>query len=136
MVNRTEIILKGRLDGKQRLRLEKLLDMLYMPSELAEEIGFNRRQVYRVYMHLGLPVIRDDRKHLWINGKGFREWYESTYPRIKLTEGEGFCLSCKKSVFLENTKKEKRGELVYWIGNCQFCGRKIPRIINNNKRGL
>jgi len=131
-----EIILKGRLDGKQRLCLEKLLDMLYMPGELAEEVGFNRRQVYRVYMHLGLPHIRDDRRHLWINGKDFREWYEATYPRVRLSEGEGFCLSCKKSVLLEKPKKEKRGGLLYWIGHCPKCGRKIPRIIKNNKRGL
>jgi hypothetical protein len=131
-----EIILKGRLDGKQRLRMEKLLDMLYMPSEIAEEIGFYRRQVYRVYIHLGLPHIRDNRKHIWINGKEFREWYEATYPRVKLSEGEGFCLTCKRSVLLENPKKEKWGNLIYWVGHCPKCGRKITRIIKNNKRGL
>ena len=57
MEEHKEILLRGRLGGKQRLRLEKLLDMLYMPSELAEEVGFNRRQVYRVYIHFGCPRI-------------------------------------------------------------------------------
>jgi hypothetical protein len=129
-----EIVLKGRLDGKQRLRLEKLLDMLYMPTELAEEIGFTRRQVYRVYVHLGMPHIRDERKHIWINGKAFREWYEATYPRFTLAEGEGFCLSCKKPMKLKKSKQEKRKGLLYMIGNCPNCGRKIPRIISNKKR--
>jgi hypothetical protein len=131
-----EIILKGRLDGRQRLRLEKLLDMLYMPTELAAEIGFTRRQVYRVYMHLGLPHVRDERKHLWINGKAFREWYEATYPRFTLREGEGFCLSCKKPIVLQSPKQEKRKGLVYLIGNCPKCGRKIPRILKNSKKRL
>jgi hypothetical protein len=122
------------LDGQQRLRLEKLLDMLYMPTELAEEIGFTRRQVYRVYVHLGMPHIRDERKHIWINGKEFREWYEATYPRFTLAEGEGFCLSCKKPVKLNKPMKQKQGGLLYWVGHCPKCGRKIPRIISNNKR--
>ena len=129
MEEQKEILLRGRLAGKQRLRLEKLLDMLYMPSELAEEIGFSRRQVYRVYIHFGCPHERDDRKHIWINGIAFREWYEATYPRVTLKEGEGFCLSCKKPMKLQKVKKQKAGNLIYWIGYCPRCGRKIPRII-------
>jgi hypothetical protein len=131
-----EIILKGRLDGKQRLRMEKLLDMLYMPGELAKEVGFYRRQVYRVYINLGLPHIRDHRDHIWINGKTFREWYEATYPRVKLVEGEGFCLTCKKSVLLENPETENWGGLVFWVGYCPKCRRKITRIIKNCKKAL
>jgi hypothetical protein len=131
MEERKEILLRGRLDGKQRLRLEKLLDMLYKPSELAEQVGFNRRQVYRVYIHVGCPHVRDDRKHLWINGEDFRKWYEATYPRLTLAGDEGFCLSCKKPVKLEKARKKKSGDLIYWIGFCQICGRKISRIINN-----
>jgi hypothetical protein len=134
MKEQKEILLRGRLGGKQRLRLEKLLEMLYKPSELAEEIGFNRRQVYRVYIHFGCPHVRDDRKHLWINGKEFRGWYEASYPRVTLSDGEGFCLSCKKPVKLERPKKQKSGNLLYWVGYCPRCGRKIPRIIQNNKR--
>ncbi len=130
-----EIILKGRLNGRQRLRLEKLLDMLYMPGELAREIGFTRRQVYRVYVHLGMPHSRDDRKHLWINGREFRAWYEATYPRVTLGAGEGFCLSCKRPMQLAKARREKRAGFVYWVGYCPKCGRKIPRIISNDKRG-
>lgn len=73
-----EIKLKGRLKGCQRMRLIKLFDMLYKPSELAEEVGFTRRQVYRVYIPAGCPHKRDEHKHIWINGKAFREWYEET----------------------------------------------------------
>ena len=63
-----EIILKGRLDGNQRNRLVRLLNMLYSPSELANEIGFTKRQVYRVYIPLGCPHEKDSKGRNWING--------------------------------------------------------------------
>lgn len=66
---------KGRLNGRQRSRLSGLLDMLYTPSELASEVGFSVRQVYRVYVPAGCPVFRDEKGRLWINGKGFFDWY-------------------------------------------------------------
>ena len=131
-----EMLLKGRLKGFQRLALAKLLDMEYTPGELAMEVGFTRRQVYRVYIHYGLPYRRDETKHLWINGKAFREWYEATYPRIKLGIDEGFCLTCKKGVKMNNPKREKRKRLVYWVFNCPTCGRKIPRIIKQEARKI
>ncbi len=134
MENQTEMLLKGRLGGRQRLRLEKLLDMLYKPSEIAEEIGFTRRQIYRVYMHFGCPHERDDQRHIWINGKAFREWYEATYPRFTVKDGEGFCLTCKRVIRQEKPIRAKKGGLVYWIGYCPKCGRKIPKIISNDKK--
>ena len=83
-----EIILKGRLKGWQRMRLTKLLDMMYKPSEIAEIIEFERRQFYRVYIPAGCPHQKDGKGYLWINGKGFREWYEATYPRVTLGKDE------------------------------------------------
>lgn len=71
--------MRGRLKGFQRMRLRKLLDMMYLPSELAEEIGFHVQQVYRVYVPLGCPHDRDAKNHLWINGKAFAEWYGEKY---------------------------------------------------------
>jgi hypothetical protein len=134
METEQEILLKGRLDGSQRVRMGKLLDMLYMPSELAEEVGFTRRQVYRVYIPAGCPHERDSRLHIWINGKKFREWYETTYPRLSLSADEAFCLTCKKPVRLNNPTKQKRGRLVYSVSDCPKCGRKLARIITKEKR--
>lgn len=129
-----EILLKGRLDGSQRVRMAKLLDMLYTPGELAEQVGFTRRQVYRVYIPAGCPCERDNRKHWWINGKAFREWYETNYPRLSLAQDEAFCLTCKKPVKMTNPTQEKRGRLVYAVCNCAKCGRKLARIITKEKR--
>lgn len=127
------MILRGRLGGSQRMRLGKLLDMLYMPSELALEIGFSARQVYRVYVPLGCPCVRDDRGRLWFNGKVFADWYEATYPKQVLKDDEGFCLTCKKSIKILYAVAQKKGRLSYWVFNCPHCGRKISRIMDRDK---
>ena len=128
-----EMILKGRLSGSQRNRLVRLLDMLYKPSELAEEIGFTRRQVYRVYIPAGCPHSRDEKRYIWINGNEFREWYEETYPRVSLAEDEAFCLTCKKPVKLINPTRKQKGRLHYWVSECPYCGRNLARIITRDK---
>jgi Zn finger protein HypA/HybF involved in hydrogenase expression len=134
MADKSEkIILKGRLSGTQRNRLTRLLDMLYKPSELAEEVGFTRRQVYRVYIPVGCPHTRDEKRYIWINGKAFREWYEETYPRISLAKNETFCMTCKKPVKIINPTKEKKGRLHYLISYCPNCGRKLARITKKDK---
>jgi hypothetical protein len=133
-MNEREMLFKGRLKGYQRLKLAKLLDMYYTPRELANEIGFTRRQVYRVYLKYGCPCIRDARKHVFINGIEFRKWYEATYPRTTLEEDEGFCLTCKKAVKMKNPIREQKEYLIYWVFHCPICNRKIPRIIKQEKR--
>ena len=129
------LLLQGRLKGYQRMQMYKLLDMLYTPSELAKEIGFERRQVYRVYIPAGCPHEEDKMRRYWINGKAFREWYEITYPRISLKADEAFCLTCKEPVKMVNPTRKKKGGFVYWLSKCPNCGRKLPKIIENNKRG-
>lgn len=130
----SEMVLRGRLNGSQRMRLGKLLDMLYTCSELAAEIGFTVRQMYRVYVPLGCPVSRDARQRLWINGVVFADWYESTYPKQTLLEDEAFCLTCKKAVKISGPVKQVKGRLSYWVCKCSGCGRKLARIIDKEKR--
>ena len=80
---------KGRLNGKHRMRLIGLLDMEYKPAELAAEVGFSRKQIYRIYRKMpGFPCRVDGTKHLWINGADFRNWYHRTYPKIEIKSDE------------------------------------------------
>ncbi|MBI5841461.1 MAG: hypothetical protein HZB19_15290 [Chloroflexi bacterium] len=127
------MLLKGRLNGRERTRLGKLLDMLYMPSELAEEVGFITRQIYRVYVPLGCPSTKEN-GHIWINGKDFAEWYEATYPKQTLLPDEAFCLTCKKAVEMVNPERRRKGRLRYWVCGCPRCGRPLARIIDREKR--
>lgn len=123
-----EILLRGRLNGRQRLRLSSLLDMMYRPSELAEEIGFEVRQVYRVYVPAGCPHERDQSNHIWINGKAFRTWALEAYRKRKLAADEAFCLTCKRPVKIVEPEYFERKGLKYLTYSCPNCGRKLAKI--------
>lgn len=127
------ILLRGRLDGRQRTRLIKLLDMMYSPAELAQEIGFSVRQVYRVYIPAGCPHERDHLRRIWINGKTFREWVSEIYKKRELLPNEAFCLSCKKAVKMANPERKQEGRLIYYLCDCPNCGRKLARIVERGK---
>ena len=126
-------VLLGRLKGNQLRKLAGLLDMLYTPAELAVAIGFTRRQVYRAYLPLDCPHERDDVGHIFINGHAFREWYRKTYKKLKLSDDEVYCVSCKNIVHLENPVKMQRGNYQYWSMACPNCGRKIAKAITNRR---
>ena len=131
--NEAEILLQGRLDGSQKNKLVNLLDMMYMPSELAEEVGFNKRQIYRVYVPAGCPHEKDEKGRLWINGKDFRDWATEVYKKQNLGENEAFCLTCKRPVRMVKPERKQQGRLVYYLCECPECGRKLSRIIERGK---
>ncbi|MDP1545717.1 MAG: hypothetical protein Q8L87_06820 [Anaerolineales bacterium] len=123
------MILRGRLNGIQRNRLKGLLNMLYTPRELADEIGIQINQVYSAYVSLGCPLERDERGHIFINGKVFYEWYLQTYPKLRLAEDETFCKTCKCGVKIHQPKRKKKGGLVYVLSVCPDCGRGLTKIL-------
>ncbi len=124
------IVLRGRLNGIQRNRIKGLLNMLYTSKELASEIGINVNQIYAVYVPLGCPVQRDDRKHIFINGKSFAEWYTKVYIKIRLAEDETFCKTCKQGVKIYQPKQKTKGGLSYVLSVCPVCGRGLTKIID------
>lgn len=132
--NQAEIVLIGRLNGNQRNRLAKLLNMMYRPSELAEEVGFEVRQVYRVYIPLGLKHERDSRRHIWINGIVFKNWVKDIYKKRTLSPNEAFCLTCKKAVVMRNPIKKSHNLITYYECACPNCDRKLARIIRNGRK--
>jgi hypothetical protein len=127
------MILQGRLNGKQHNRLKRLFDMMYKPSELAEEIGIDKNQIYRAYIPLGCPHERDQYKHFWINGKTFSEWYEATYKKLKLKSDEAYCKTCNNAVKIINPERKEKNGLIYTLSNCPNCNRKLTRIITQKR---
>jgi hypothetical protein len=127
------IKLSGRLDGRQRNRMKSLLNMLYRPNELAQEIGISKHQIYRVYVPSGCPNQRDPQNHIWINGQAFCKWYGNFYSKIRLGKTEAFCLTCKQGVpMLKPVLKKKEG-LTYALCKCPNCGRKLAKIISQTR---
>ncbi len=128
-----EIILSGRLKGKEHNRLKRLFDMPYKPGELAEEIGINKNQIYRVYIPAGCPHEKDNRNRLWINGKQFYEWYDKTYKKLRLGKNEVFCKTCKKGVEIINPVEHEKDGLVYITCYCPNCNRRNSKIITQKR---
>ena len=127
-------IFRGRLSNSQKYRLQYLLEMEYSTTELAAEIGFSRRQIYRVYMKIpNFPHRRDRSGRIWINGKDFADWYHQTYPKISLGPDETYCLTCRTGVEIMNPTCVLKNSLVLQESFCPNCGRKLARIINKVK---
>lgn len=103
--------------------------MLYSPSELADEVGVDKNQIYRVYVPLGCPHERDKNNHFLINGKAFREWYLDQYKRASLAKDETFCKTCQKPVKIVQGKQMTKKDLVYVLSMCPHCGRKLTKIV-------
>jgi hypothetical protein len=129
-----EIILKGRLNGRQKYKVKRLLDMLYSPKELANEIGISTDLIYRGYLPLGCPHDRNDKKYIFINGKRFAEWYQNTYIKINLAHDETFCKTCKTGVKISQPKQVQKKDLFYLLSVCPICGRKLTKIITSKGR--
>jgi hypothetical protein len=134
MEEQVEILLAGRLDGMQRNRLKRLLDMTYTPRELAEEIGVNVDRVYMVYVPGGCPHERDEQRHIWINGQLFRRWFEETYAKRNLKPGETFCKTCKRAVVMINPIRKQKDRLIYDVSKCPNCGRGLVLIVDYHRK--
>jgi hypothetical protein len=129
----TETILRGRLDGKGRNQLKSLLNMMYSPSELAQELGIDKDQIYRVYVDLDCPHVRDENNHIWINGQEFKKWYLDIYKKTGLTENETFCKTCRKAVMLIKPEQKTKGRVTYLLSHCPNCDRMLTKIITSSR---
>ena len=108
--------------------------MMYKPSELVEELGIPLNHIYRVYIPLGCPHERDTRRYILINGKEFQRWYLETYKKVPSPAGHGHCGTCKENVLMLSPERNEKDGLVYDLGLCPNCGRKVSRIITQKVR--
>jgi len=136
MGNQEKVLLQGRLDGRQRNRLKGLLDMLYTPKEIAEEVGINKNQIYRVYIPGGCPYSRDTLGHIFIHGVSFKMWYEGTFKKVRMEKNQAWCVSCKKVVTVSESKRYQKGRLNYDLYICPDCGKNIAKIVDAKRKKI
>lgn len=134
MTENISFIQKGRLNGSQRNKVKGLLNMLYTPKELAEEIGINPDQVYRVYLPAGCPHSKDHRGRISINGSEFKAWFEENFKKRKLENNQAYCVSCKKAVEIIDPERIKDGNNIYLLSVCPSCGKRITRFIDCKRK--
>ncbi len=118
---------------RQIIKLARLLDMLYKPAEIAEEIGVTPETIYRSYLPAGLPYTRDDQGNIWIHGTAFVSWAREMISRRKservpLQDDEAWCLKCGGPVPLTNPKIKKSNRYLELLqSRCPRCGNTINR---------
>lgn len=129
-----EFIKKGRLNGSQRNKLKKLMNVSLTPKELSEEIGFSLDQVYRVYVPAGCPHTKDKRGRIQINGEEFKKWYLEIYTKRPLEKNQAYCVSCKRAVEIINPERVKYGRNSYLMSKCPNCGNKVTRFYDCKRK--
>ena len=115
------------------VKLGRLLDMLYKPAEIAEEIGVAQDTVYRSYLPAGMPHTRDAQGNIWIHGPAFVSWARETISKKKskraaLPADHAWCLKCNQPVQLTNPKiKPVNRYLELLQSACPNCGTTVNR---------
>lgn len=122
-----------RLAPSRARRLERLLNMLYKPGEIAAELGITDETLLRSYVPAGAPVTLDSQGRMWFNGKAFAAWARQYVMAKKvkqpMSETEGYCFRCHKVMTMERIhKKPSRPGVVMLTGICTACRGKINRL--------
>lgn len=131
---------KQRFERKHLIKLARLLDMQYKPSEIAKEIGVTTETVYRSYLPGGCPFTRDKKNNdIWIHGTSFAAWVESVKERRHvghLEDGEAWCFNCKSAVQMLKPKKRHEGRYTaIYQGRCAVCGAVVNRAYSASSAG-
>ena len=112
-----------------------LLPMQYRAKEIREELGISSL-ILRAWIRKGLPVSRDSRGHLWINGQVLSAWIGKQKSRRRkkaMKPDEAFCLRCRKVVRMVNPKIHgAQGKKALLSGHCPVCRGRINRGIKTD----
>ena len=120
---------RHRLPHLVIVRAPGLLPMWYSLRELAKELGISVRSI-RVWLDQGLPCRRDERGHLWIDGRQCAAWVKAVHAqrsRQPLQTNEAYCLCCRRPVTLVNPSLIRHGKQRLLRGNCSECGHIVCR---------
>lgn len=124
---------KPHLTHAQIIRIPRLLDMLYKPSELSEEISVSLDTIYGSYIPNGLPHTKDENGRIWIHGLACAAWMRALTRektrRQSMPEGYAWCLRCRRPVAFEsNRTRHLSKSLTLMQGVCPHCARAINRL--------
>jgi hypothetical protein len=115
------------------VRAPGLLPMWYSRRELAQELEVSVRAV-QWWLEQGLPCRRDERGHVWIDGRQFAAWVKTIIlqrPRQALQAHEALCLTCRRPVALLNPTSTCRGKQRLLRGTCSVCGHIVYRAVRH-----
>lgn len=112
-----------------KLRANGLLDMLYKPSELADELGIEKQIIYKYLIPAGMPHVRDETENIWLHGPAVAHWIRNMKNdgKVNLEANQAYCLKCRDSVLLVKPKQIHRGMITILQSECPNCGKTVNR---------
>ncbi len=122
-----------RFSRKHLIKLGRLMNMLYRPSEVAEEIGLTTATIYRACMPDGCPFSRDKDGDIWIHGTSFAAWATASRGdredgESRLQDGQAWCFNCKGAVEMVKPRKKHASRYTsIYQGKCASCGAVVNR---------
>ena len=131
---------KFRLKKAQGYKVRFLLDMMYKPVEIAEQLGVSVDTVYRSYLPAGAPNQMDKAGRVWIYGPAFASWAkaylmekQNRKPVVMMAESEAWCLKCNHPVAILGPKRRDVKKRVQRLtGHCPECGKVVNRFVTGN----
>ena len=125
-----------RLKRAQVYKVKFLLDMMYKPSEIAEELGVSVDTIYRSYLPAGAPNQIDGKGRVWIFGPAFAAWAQeyllkkSPKAKAAMTEAEAWCVKCNQVITIVNPRKrDVKKRVARQTGHCPICGKVVNRFV-------
>ena len=116
------------LPSAARIRANALLDMLYSPSDLAEELRIDVRAIYEKLIPAGMPYTKDIAGHLWLHGPEVACWVRKLKSGHRpLRDDEVYCLRCRAAVPLVKPKRVIQNSFAMLKAKCPRCGAKVNR---------
>ena len=117
------------LPREAKLRAKGLLDMMYLPEELAEDIGVNVSHVLCVLIPAGLPHTIGADNEIWLHGPGVARWLKEQKPAEckRLRDDEAYCLRCRKVIAFGESITVRHGATSLRKSKCPHCRGGVQR---------
>jgi hypothetical protein len=126
-----------KLTRTKVLKVRRLLDMMYKPSEIAEELEITTDTIYRSYLPAGAPCQKDSKGQVWIHGLSFANWARAFVMSnarrkgTKMEDNQVYCMRCNQVVQPESLRMGRpNGHGVANVsGKCPNCGSRVNRFL-------
>ena len=123
------------------MKASSLLNMDYMPDELAEELGVTGDYVRKVLIRkMGAPHKWRGATCYWINGEEFKKWVtrfekksKHQNEKNKMREDQFYCLKCRKVVEQSLWTIKKIQATTYIQSFCPYCHTRINKFLGKDK---
>ena len=123
---------KPRIRRRTIIRLGRILNMMYRPSDLADDLAVSVGTIYRSWLPAGLPHERDENQNVWIHGPALVAWVReissSRQQGGRMADGLAWCMKCNQAVKMNAPQIVHQNRYIEILQSaCPQCGTLVNR---------